>query len=104
MGSHPSPADSSALSLILSQSSFSYSSRLTTVLGPSLRMGILIPCVAKHLLRLVLSMTPGNFFAENTWKTSLKVLARTGAEPVLSLFGLLLSPTLTKFIFNLGAG
>ncbi len=32
----------------------------------SLRMGILIPCVAKHLLRLVLSITPGNFLAECT--------------------------------------
>lgn len=29
----------------------------------SRRIGILMPCVAKHLLRGVLSMTPGNFFA-----------------------------------------
>ena len=48
-----------------------------------MRMGILMPCVAKHLLRLVDSMTPGNFLAEKTWKTSLKQEASTGAEPVL---------------------
>lgn len=42
-------------------------------------MGILIPCVAKHLLRGVLSQTPGNFFAEYTWNTSLKDAARIGA-------------------------
>lgn len=43
-------------------SSFSYSAALAG-LGPSLRMGILMPCAAKHLLSGVLSMTPGNFFA-----------------------------------------
>ena len=37
---------------------------LSLPLIPSLRIGILIPCVAKHLLRFVLSITPGNFFAE----------------------------------------
>lgn len=46
-------------------------------------MGILIPWVAKHLLRAVLSTTPGNFFAEYTVKTSEKQEARTGALPVL---------------------
>ncbi len=52
------------------------------------------------MLRLVLSMTPGNFFAEKTWKISLKVEASTGAEPVFSDVPLLL-PTLTKFILSL---
>lgn len=56
---------------------------LSLPLIPSLRIGILIPWVAKHLLRGVLSITPGNFLAENTWKTSLKQDARTGAEAVL---------------------
>ena len=48
-------------------------------------MGILIPCVAKHLDKDVLSTTPGNFFAENTVKASLKVDARTGALPVFTM-------------------
>lgn len=64
-------------------------------------MGILIPCVAKHLLRLVLSMTPGNLFALKTWKTCEKQDARTGAEPLLRLWGDDGEPTLTKFIFSL---
>lgn len=40
--------------------------------------------------------------AEKTWKTSLKMLARTGAEPELSDWGEVGEPTLTKFIFRLG--
>lgn len=48
-------------------------------------MGILIPCVAKHLLRWVLSTTPGNLFAEYTTKLSEKQDARTGARPVLTV-------------------
>ena len=52
------------------------------------------------MLRFVLSITPGNFFALKTWKTSEKALARTGAEPVLSPPPST-RPTLTKFIFNL---
>ena len=74
---------------------------LSFPLGPSFLIGILIPCVAKHLLRFVLSMTPGNFFALKTWKMSLKQDARTGAEAVLSLCSLCGQPTFTKFIFNL---
>ena len=35
------------------------------------------------MLSAVLSITPGNFLAEKTWKTSEKQLARTGADPVL---------------------
>lgn len=42
-------------------------------------MGILMPCVAKHLLSAVLSHTPGNFLALNTWNGSLKTEARIGA-------------------------
>jgi hypothetical protein len=80
------------------QSSLSYSSRLLRAFGPSLRIGIFMPWVAKHLLRFVLSITPGNFFALKTWKTSEKVLASTGADPV---FRLPPSPTLTKFILSL---
>lgn len=49
------------------QSSSSSWSALT-----SLRMGILMPCAAKHLLSGVLSMTPGNFLAEKTWNLSEK--------------------------------
>jgi hypothetical protein len=71
-------------------------------LEPSFLMGILIPCVAKHLLSGVLSQTPGNFLAEKTWKTSLKADARTGALPVF-IVGVAVSeplaggaPTLTK--------
>lgn len=48
-------------------------------------MGILIPCVAKHLLRGVLSQTPGNFLAEKTWNTSLKTDASIGALPWFTL-------------------
>lgn len=51
-------------------------------LPPSLRMGIFIPCAAKHLLNGVLSQTPGNFFAEYTWKTWLKHEARMGTLPL----------------------
>lgn len=43
-----------------------------------------MPCVAKHLLRCVLSTTPGNFFAEYTVKISEKQDASTGALPVLT--------------------
>lgn len=43
-----------------------------------------MPCVAKHLLSSVLSQTPGNFFAEYTWKTSLKTEARIGDLPSLT--------------------
>lgn len=69
-----------------------------------------MPCVAKHLLSPVLSQTPGNFLAENTWKTSLKHEARTGAFPVLTIeFALACcplgavdgGPTLTKEKRNL---
>ena len=52
-------------------------------------------------------MTPGNFLAEKTWKTSLKMLARTGAEPEFSDCGEVGEPTFTKFILRLvwgGAG
>jgi hypothetical protein len=45
----------------------------------------LIPCVAKHLLNGVLSTTPGNFFAENTWNSFEKQLARIGALPVFTI-------------------
>lgn len=51
---------------------------------PSLRIGILTPCVAKHLLREVLSFTPGNFLALHTVKTSEKADASTGAKPVFN--------------------
>lgn len=44
-----------------------------------------MPCVAKHLLSLVLSTTPGNFFALYTWNLSLKHAASTGAMPRLIL-------------------
>lgn len=44
-----------------------------------------MPCVAKHLLRCVLSTTPGNLFAEYTMKLSEKQEARTGATPVLTV-------------------
>lgn len=82
-------------------SSASYSAALAG-LGPSLRMGILMPCPAKHLLRGVLSMTPGNFFALYTWKASLKHEASTGALPVFKLLPLpMCFPTSTKFIFKL---
>jgi hypothetical protein len=47
-------------------------------------MGIFIPWLAKHLLRGVLSHTPGNFLAEYTWNASLKQEARIGALPVLT--------------------
>lgn len=47
--------------------------------APSFLIGILIPCVAKHLLSAVLSHTPGNFLALNTWNGSLKTEARIGA-------------------------
>jgi len=59
-----------------------------------------MPCVAKHLLRLVLSITPGNLFALKTWNTWEKQLARTGADPLFKLWGEVGEPTLTKFIFN----
>lgn len=48
-------------------------------------MGILMPCVAKHLLSGVLSTTPGNFFAEKTVNISLKQEASMGALPVLTI-------------------
>lgn len=65
-----------------------------------------MPCVAKHLLSGVLSMTPGNFLALKTWKMLLKHEAKTGADPVFRVWwppgvpeaGL---PTLTKFILSL---
>ena len=66
-----------------SYSSSSSPPTLTFPLGPSFLIGILIPCVAKILLSAVLSITPGNFLALNTWKTSLKQDARTGALPLL---------------------
>ena len=44
-----------------------------------------MPCFAKALLRGVLSTTPGNFLAEKTWNSSLKQVAKMGADPVLSL-------------------
>lgn len=66
-------------------------------------MGCLLPCRAKHLLRPVLSTTPGNFLAEKTVKTSEKHEARTGAFPVLTRHGELAffcggegTPTLTN--------
>lgn len=71
-------------------------------LGPSFRIGIFIPCVAKHLLSGVLSITPGNFLALKTWKMSLKAVARTGAEPVCRVDGLVGEAMFTKFIFKLG--
>lgn len=74
---------------------------LSLPLTPSFRIGILIPCVAKHLLRSVLSMTPGNFFAEKTSNLSLKHEARTGAEAVLRVWAAVGEPTFTKFIFSL---
>ena len=43
-----------------------------------------MPCVAKHLLRLVLSTTPGKRLAEYTVKHSEKQAARTGAFPKLT--------------------
>ncbi len=43
-----------------------------------------MPCVAKHLLSFVLSITPGNFLAEKTSNEFEKHEARTGADPVLS--------------------
>jgi len=64
-------------------------------------MGILIPCMAKHLLRAVLSMTPGNFLALKTWKGSEYVVARIGADCVIRQLGRFGSPTSTKFSFNL---
>lgn len=73
---------------------------LSLPLTPSFRIGILIPCVAKHLLRSVLSMTPGNFFAEKTSNLSLKHEARTGAEAVLRVWAAVGEPTFTKFIFS----
>lgn len=68
-------------------SSKSPSSSFFLPLAPaaSLRIGILIPCVAKHLLNGVLSTTPGNFFALYTVKTSEKHAAKTGALPVLRM-------------------
>src|SRR5665213_1338606 len=48
-------------------------------------MAILIPCCAKYLLSGVLSMTPGNLFALQTWNGWLNTEASTGAEaPELS--------------------
>lgn len=49
-----------------------------------MRIGILMPCVAKHLLNPVLSTTPGKRLALYTVKTSLKHAASTGALPVLT--------------------
>lgn len=43
------------------RSTYSSSSSLPGL--ASFRIGILIPCCAKHLLRLVDSITPGNFLA-----------------------------------------
>lgn len=60
-----------------------------------------MPCVAKILLSAVLSITPGNFLALKTWKTSLKQEAKTGAEPLFRDWVVLGEPTLTKFIFRL---
>jgi len=54
-----------------------------------------MPCVAKHLLRFVLSTTPGKRFAEYTVKTSEKQAASTGALPVLTaVIGMALLPEL----------
>jgi hypothetical protein len=61
-----------------------------------------MPCVAKVLLRGVLSQTPGNFLAENTLNLSLKQDARMGALPLTITDGPLSRepvpgvPTLTK--------
>lgn len=62
-----------------------------------------MPCVAKHLLNCVLSITPGNFLALKTWNTLENVEASTGAVPLLSdcADGDVGVPTLTKFIFRL---
>ena len=72
-----------------------------------------MPCVAKHLLRFVLSTTPGKRFALYTVKTSEKQAARTGALPVLTpvmatepegplVVGEAETPTLTKEKRSLG--
>lgn len=69
-----------------------------------------MPWVAKHLLKSVLSTTPGNLFAEYTMKESEKQEARTWALPVLirpdgiyiefgsavGVLGALGAPTFTK--------
>jgi len=75
----------------LSSSSPSSSSSLLRFLpppflpaSPSFRIGILTPCSANLRLSGVLSHTPGNFLAENTWKGSLKWVASTG-DTVLPL-------------------
>jgi hypothetical protein len=70
------------LSLSFYYSSASYSAWLLRFFGPSLRIGILMPCCAKHLLSGVDSMTPGNFLAEYTTNGSEKLVARTGHFPV----------------------
>ena len=78
------------------------------VVTGSLRMGILIPWLANDLLRSVLSITPGNFFALKTLNGLLKIEANTGAVVLVTVceiwpltlvgvpevFGW---PTLTKF-------
>ena len=92
---------SSQKSGIYSLSSSNSSRSRTFPRGPSFRIGILIPWVAKHLLSSVLSMTPGNFFALKTWNTFEKAEARTGAALVFSAVEELREPTLTKFIFRL---
>lgn len=43
-------------------------------------IGILIPWLAKHLDNSVLSITPGNFFAEYDRKGSENILVIMGAE------------------------
>lgn len=58
-------------------------------------MGILTPCAAKFLLSWVLSLTPGNFFADQTVKGSENVSARMGQAPVFSV-PVAAPPTLTK--------
>jgi hypothetical protein len=59
--------DLAGSTLIVGPGDDSYSSSNSDWLGtfgPSLRIGILIPCCAKHLESGVLSITPGNFLAE----------------------------------------
>lgn len=68
-----------------SKCSSSASLSLSPLPTPSFLIGILIPCVAKHLLNSVLSTTPGNLLAEYTVKTSLKHAAKTGALLVLTV-------------------
>lgn len=65
----------------------------------SFRIGILMPWLANDLLSAVLSITPGNFFAEYTWNLSENVHARTGVAPLMTPpagVGLLISTKLIR--------